>query len=190
MQRPMVLGFIGKDWRRKGLPFLLQVREELQRAGVPTVVRAAGHCPAQLARKEGIEFAGFIDKAREARRFLDFLKGCDFGCLFSEREPLGISTLEFLRAGVPVVGFTVEGVADTLPPDAGLRFAPGESPDSVANVIRMLWLHKDRMQEMREAARRWSPLVTWKRCIDEWAELLRTGAVTRPVRPWNGLAHA
>ena len=36
-----------------------------------------------------------------------------------------MSVLEFLRAGVPVAGYAVEGPAETLPPDAGLRFAAG-----------------------------------------------------------------
>src|SRR5690606_41707271 len=31
---PLRLGFIGKHWQRKGLPFVLQVAEELARRGV------------------------------------------------------------------------------------------------------------------------------------------------------------
>jgi glycosyltransferase involved in cell wall biosynthesis len=186
--RPLVLGFVGKDWRRKGLPFLLKVRAELERLDLRAVVRCAGYCPAELSREPGLEYVGFIDKAREPARFLEFLVGCDVGCLFSGHEPLGISTLEFLRAGVPVTGFMVEGVADTVPPDAGFRFAPTATPVEVALTLSAAFRARAEVARLRAAARAWSPLVTWERCVCEWRELLTTGAVRDPVRPWRGLS--
>lgn len=185
--RPVVLGFVGKDWKRKGLPFLLKVREELERMDLPAVVRCAGHCPPELSRERGLDYVGFIDKAREPARFLDFLAGCDVGCLFSEREPLGISTLEFLRAGVPVAGFMVEGVADTVPPDAGFRFAPRATAAEVAATFRSAFRDEGTVERLRSNARAWSPFVTWERCVEEWRELLQTGAIKHPVQPWRGL---
>jgi glycosyltransferase involved in cell wall biosynthesis len=185
--RPLVLGFVGKDWKRKGLPFLLKVRDELEHMGVPATIRCAGHCPAELGRRRGLDYVGFIDKLREPDRFLEFLAGCDVGCLFSEREPLGISTLEFLRAGVPVAGFIVDGVADTVPPDAGFRFEPGASAETVALALRAAFRDDGVVGALRAAARAWSPLVTWERCVEEWHQLLATGSVKDPVRPWRGL---
>jgi glycosyltransferase involved in cell wall biosynthesis len=187
LDRPLVLGFVGKDWKRKGLRFLLQVRAMLERMGLHAVVRCAGRCPAELDDEGGLEYAGFIDKRRDVGRFLEFVAGCDLGCLFSEHEPLGISTLEFLRAGVPVAGFTVEGVADTVPPDAGFRFEPGTGAEAVASALRAVFLDDAAVESMRAAARKWSPLVTWERCVDEWRQLLATGAVADPVQPWRGL---
>jgi glycosyltransferase involved in cell wall biosynthesis len=186
--RPLVLGFVGKDWKRKGLPFLLGVRAELERMGLPALVRCAGHCPAELRRTPGLEYAGFIDKAIAPDRFVEFLASCDVGCLFSDREPLGISTLEFLRAGVPVAGFMVEGVADTVPPDAGFRFEPTATAEEVAATLRAAFGDEDTVGKMRETARAWSPFVTWERCVKEWQELLATGSVKCPVQPWQGLA--
>ncbi len=127
-ERDFVLGFVGKDWQRKGLPLLVAVRHELARRGWKASVHAAGNAPLEMARASGVRFVGFIDKHRDPARFLKFITGCDVGCLFSDREALGISTLEFLRAGVPVAGFAHEGPADTLPPDAGFRFAKGTKP--------------------------------------------------------------
>lgn len=183
-ERPLVLGFVGKDWRRKGLPFLLQVRSALERMGLSVIVRAAGQRPAELSNERGLEHVGFIDKAHEPNRFLDFLEGCDLGCLFSEREPLGISTLEFLRAGVPVTGFTVDGLADTIPPDAGFRFASGSSAEEVAEVLRVALADPAAWARVRQGAQAWSPQVTWERCAAEWVELLATGSVANPARPW------
>ncbi|MGA3007328.1 MAG: glycosyltransferase family 4 protein [Opitutaceae bacterium] len=185
--RPLILGFLGKDWKRKGLPFLLDVRAELERMGRSALIRCAGHCPPELRQIPGLEYAGFIDKAVEPGRFVEFLAGCDVGCLFSLREPLGISTLEFLRAGVPVAGFTVEGVADTLPPDAGFRFEPETTAEAVALALRVAFDDESAAGRMRAAAQVWSPQVTWKRCVDEWRQLLAAGSIKDPVQPWRGL---
>jgi glycosyltransferase involved in cell wall biosynthesis len=185
--RPLVLGFVGKDWKRKGLPFLLEVRTWLERMGWPALVRCAGHCPPELRRIQGLEYAGFIDKATEPERVVEFLASCDVGCLFSTHEPLGISTLEFLRAGVPVAGFMVEGVADTVPPDAGFRFEPDATAETVALALRAAFGDESTTGRLRAAAQAWSPRVTWERCVEEWRQLLTTGSVKCPVRPWLGL---
>src|SRR5690606_21783522 len=114
-------------------PLLASVRDELERRGWKTRILVAGEAPPELRRAPGIEFAGFLDKGQDSEAFLRLLTRCDLGCLFSEREALGISTLEFLRAGVPVAGFAHEGMADTLPPDAGFRFSPGAAPSEIAD---------------------------------------------------------
>ena len=186
-QRPLRLGFVGKDWKRKGLPFLLQVRDELERMGMPAVVKCAGNCPVELTTRPGLEYVGFIDKALEPARFLEFLTSCDVGCLFSDHEPLGISTLEFLRAGVPVAGFMVEGIADAVPPDAGFRFARTSTAVDVASVLHDAFENSEVVDRLRTNARSWSPLVTWERCVEEWRELLATGSIKTPIQPWRGL---
>jgi len=182
-ERPLVLGFVGKDWQRKGLPFLLAVRNVLARMNWRVVVRAVGHCPPELKRVEGLEYVGFIDKQRDEGRLLRFLADCDLGCLFSKREPLGISTLEFLRVGVPVTGFAVEGLLDTLPPKAGLRFAPTASPEEVAHAIASLFADDQARFAAREAARALSQFVTWNRCIREWRKVIEVGAF-EPFQLW------
>jgi glycosyltransferase involved in cell wall biosynthesis len=180
--RPLVLGFVGKDWRRKGLAFLLEVRGELERQGLRAEVRCAGFAPADLGRPAGVSFAGFIDKVRQPGAFIQFLAGCDVGCLFSRQEPLGLSTLEFLRAGVPVAGFAVEGLKDTLPADAGFSFAPGTPAAGVAEALRTAFADATLVAERRARARAWSAHVTWARCLGEWEELLATGTIRQPFR--------
>ncbi|MBU6179925.1 MAG: glycosyltransferase family 4 protein [Verrucomicrobia bacterium] len=187
-ERPFTLGFVGKDWRRKGLPLLIAVNGDLQRRGWRTRVLVIGDAPADLRSAPGVEFAGFIDKRTSNREFLERLSTCDIGCLFSEREALGISTLEFLRAGIPVAGFDHEGTADTIPPDAGFRLQPGESAEAIADRFDGYLRDESRQAAFRERARRWSGLVTWRRCLEEFAELWSTGRVAHPVRPWEGLA--
>lgn len=186
--RPLVLGFIGKDWKRKGLPFLLEVRRQLVVAGVPTVIRCAGGVPDDLPADAGVESWGFIDKHRDSARFLEFLSGCDLGCLFSNAEASSIAVLEFLRAGIPVAGFVVDGMVDLFPPDAGFRFDPGTSAETVAAALWTTFSDEAAVDDLRATARAWSPLVTWERCVEEWAEVLTTGEIESPVQPWRGLS--
>ena len=184
--RDFTLGFIGKDWQRKGLPYLLDLRDELTRRQWRVRVLAAGDAPTDLVARPGLEFVGYIDKQHDAPAFLQFLSRCDLGCLFSEREALGISTLEFLRVGVPVAGFAHEGMADTLPPDAGFRFAPGTGVTDAADELEAYLHDESRQESLRNAARHWSPLVSWERCVREFEDLWETGTVSHPVQLWRG----
>lgn len=186
-ERPFILGFVGQDWCRKGLPFLVEVRDELVRRGWNTLVQAAGAAPEELARRDGVRFVGRIGKRDGSGEFLKFLRQCDLGCLFSTNEALGISTLEFLRAGVPVAGFAHQGLADTVPPDAGFRFPLHASASAVADELETYLRDEARQEDFRRCAGLWSPLLTWERCVREMMELWQTGHVTSPVRPWLGL---
>lgn len=187
-ERAFVLGFVGQDWRRKGLPFLIEVRNELARRGWKTLVQAAGAAPEELARHDGVRFVGRIEKRGGSGAFVKFLRECDLGCLFSTNEALGISTLEFLRAGVPVAGFAHQGLADTLPPDAGFCFPLHASASAVADELEKYLRDENRQDQFRRRAAQWSPLMTWERCVREMMELWQTGRVASPVRPWLGFA--
>src|SRR5581483_7235418 len=99
-----------------------------------------------------------------------------------DREALGISTLEFLRAGVPVAGYALEGPADTLPPDAGFRFAPGTPPAAVADRLDAYLRDEAEQTAFAAAARRHSGRVTWERCVREFQGLWDTGRLDDPVR--------
>ena len=122
----LLIGLTGHDFHERGLSFI-----------------------SALLRREGVRFVGRIEKRDGSGAFLKFLRECDLGCLFSNNEALGISTLEFLRAGVPVAGFAHQGLADTLPPDAGFRFPLHTSVSAVADELE-IYLH-DETRCTREA---------------------------------------
>jgi len=170
--RDLTLGFIGKDWQRKGLPLLLDVRDKLQASGLKTKVVVIGNMPEELKDREGIVYGGFIDKESDTQRFIDIVSGCDFGCLFSSSEALGISTLEFLRLGVPVMGFDHQGLKDTLIDGASLRFNINDDATVVARTISSV-VQSDQMQFLKEEAIRQRNSVTWNVCVNKWADIIR-----------------
>jgi glycosyltransferase involved in cell wall biosynthesis len=177
--RPFVMGFIGKDWRRKGLVFLDRVAKRLRSNGWLVKIRAIGFPPEEAPPDADIECLGFIDKRAH---FGPFLHSCDVGCLFSSAEAAGSAVLEFLGVGVPVAGFTINGLADLLPDDAGFRFAPETTSDEAADVFDAYLRDEDAQARRRAAARRLAPGVLWDRCIREFRELWETGAVAHPFR--------
>jgi glycosyltransferase involved in cell wall biosynthesis len=183
--RPFVLGFIGKDWRRKGLLFLSEVAERIRADGWKVVIRAIGFPPEQLPGMPGVECLGFIDKRTQ---FGPFLHQCDLGCLFSAAEAAGLAVLEFLGVGIPVAGFAVNGLADLLPSEAGFRFSPGTKAESVADAFIAYLKDEDSQARLRGEARRLAPLVSWERCVTEFKELWARGSLAAPVRLAGGSA--
>jgi glycosyltransferase involved in cell wall biosynthesis len=177
--RPFVLGFIGKDWKRKGLMFLNQVAAELRTRGWKVAVRAIGFPGDELPAGSGIESLGFIDKRTQLG---PFLHSCDVGCLFSSAEAAGIAMLEFLGVGLPVAGFTVNGLADLLPSEAGFRFAAGTSSGEVADIFHGYLQDESQQARFRAAAQRLAPSLRWERCLREFREFWETGTLSRPFR--------
>jgi glycosyltransferase involved in cell wall biosynthesis len=178
-ERPFVLGFIGKDWRRKGLPFLCEVASKLRSRGWKVAVRAIGFPPGEGPQGCDVEALGFIDKRTQ---FAPFLHGCDVGCLFSSAEAAGTAVLEFMGVGVPVAGFTVNGLADLLPVEAGFRFSPRATTEEVGEAFDSYLRDEGRQAQKCAAVRKLAPSLLWERCVREFQELWRAGSIATPFR--------
>ncbi len=175
LQQPLRLGFLGKEWQRKGGPFLLELAEALQQRGVPTVVRAIGPDPARLPSHPALQPLGFINKQTDTARFVAELRSWHFGTLFSEAEAFGISNRECLRLGVPVLAHAVGGIASTLP-DAGCgQLFPAEpSAVEVADWIHARLNPYEGYIAWRDAlAPRWREF-TWDAAVEQLAEILQS----------------
>jgi len=172
-QRDFVMGFVGKDWKRKGLPLLISIKNGLRGRGYKVKIMVIGNAPEGIEEDPDIEFAGFINKQTQMLRFISKLRECDMGCLFSTAEPLGISTLEFIKAGIPVAGFFHQGLLDTLLPGVSLRFDPEEKALSI--VDRMVdYLENDSEQKRQYLAlANYREEISWETCIESWSRILQ-----------------
>ncbi len=166
-KNPLILGFVGKDWKRKGLLVLADVRDELERRGWKVVIRCAGYAPSDFARRKGVEFVGFIDKDKAENEFINFLESCDIGCLFSEAEFSSISVFEFISVGRPVAGFVVDGMGDLFLPGLSLRFNPFDSIQRIANGFENYLKDADYRKLLNTNAVLSSKHVRWDRAVDE-----------------------
>jgi len=134
--QPLRLGLLGKEWQRKGGPFLLQLVEALKVRGIPAELRVLGVIDAELPSHPAIQGLGFIAKQQHLPRFVAELRSWHFGTLFSQAEAFGIAARECLRLGVPMLAHAVGGIPATIP-DAGCGqlFPPHPSPSTVADWI-------------------------------------------------------
>jgi glycosyltransferase involved in cell wall biosynthesis len=171
--RPLVLGFVGKDWQRKGLLTLAAVRDELARRGHHVTVRCAGYAPDTFSARSGFEFAGFIDKYKDYTSFISFLESCDIGCLFSEAEFSSISILEFISTGRPVSGFLVDGMGDLFMPELSIRHSTTDSISLIADRFERFIVDTDYRSAMQNAAVGKSEHVRWPRAVNEIMKVLR-----------------
>ncbi len=171
--QPLRLGFLGKEWQRKGGPFLLQLAEALAQHRIPTVIRAIGPDPAHLPAHPALQPLGFINKQSHTALFVGELRSWHFGTLFSSAEAFGISNRECLRLGVPVLSHAVGGIASTIPDSGcGQLFAAHPSPEEVADWIAARLTPYDSYLSWRsELATRWREF-TWEAAVEQLAAIL------------------
>ncbi len=173
--QPLRLGFLGKEWARKGGPFLLQLADCLIQRGIPTVIRAIGPRPQQLPAHPALQPLGFISKQTDTARFVAELQSWHFGTLFSQAEAAPRSNLECLRLGVPVLVHDVGGIASTLRDDGcGQLFPAHPAPRHVADWIAARLTPYEGYQQRRAAlAPRWREF-TWEAAVEKLAAILQT----------------
>ena len=150
-QTPLRLGFLGKDWQRKGGPFVLALAEALQRTGIPAVVRAIGPSAAELPSHQLLQPLGFINKRTQMEAFTRELRSWHFGTLFSTSEAYGISNRECLRLGVPVLARAIGGIPSTLTgAGCGKLFGEQAEVEDVLAWVQMQFSPYARYLSMRQ----------------------------------------
>lgn len=174
-EHPLRLGFLGKEWQRKGGPFLLELAEALRQRGILAVIRAIGPDPAALPAHPALQPLGFINKQTDTARFVAEVRSWHFGTLFSSAEAFGISNRECLRLGVPVLAHAVGGIPSTLPDGGcGQLFAAHPSAAAVADwMAARLSPYEGYLAWRAALAPRWREF-TW------WAAVERLAVVLQP----------
>ncbi len=158
-----VLGFIGRDWKRKGLPKALEIFSMLRQEDPSWTMLIAG-CPAESlpgnlvrALPEGSELLGRTDPQ-------EFFGKIDVLVHPAIDEPFGMVMSEALTCGVPVVFSDQCGAADHLRSE-GLRVLSTNTATSEwASACRQL------------AGKTFAPLAarTWADVAAEHEQLYRT----------------
>lgn len=169
---PLRLGFIGKEWERKGGPALLDAATLLTKLGHQVEVVVIGVPADALPTHPALRPAGFVDKRKDLPRFVELLSSLHFGCLLSRVEALGISTLECLRMGVPVIGTKVGGIPDAIPEGAGLLVPAERTAEHLADKLDEILREPHRYATMRDRAAAVAPACSWARTAAEFKVLL------------------
>tara|TARA_R110001592_G_scaffold363109_2_gene680469 strand:- start:164956 stop:166089 length:1134 start_codon:yes stop_codon:yes gene_type:complete len=163
LSKTLTIGFVAKDYKRKGLLYLVELAKQLQVLSIDVKLVLVGECPEEISQLPFVNYLGYIHKKKQPEKWIEFLQQCHFGALFSSDEALGISVLEFLAAGIPVMGYYHQGLKDTLIEGASVR-AKLETPALVmALSIATVWNDEDNYDSMRKETTKASDYCTWNR---------------------------
>jgi len=136
-REPLTVLFLANVQRRKGILDLLRAFAMVDLPACRLVVAGDGPDMAharELAESlelgDRIEFSGRLDRAQAA----EAMRQADLYCLPSHGEPFGISALEAMASGMPVVGTKAGGLGHLIRPEGGRAVAPGD-PRALAEAL-------------------------------------------------------
>jgi len=168
--RPLRLGFVGKDWERKGLDRLLRgfaiARSRTPDIAMDVIGCAPESLPPTLARSEGVEWLGFVNKHENPDRFIELVDRFDVGCLLSHREAGGISLLEFARLGKPVIAPDTGGAPEYTVPGAATLIKPSDGDERIADAITTL-ANDQVLARQQTVAWNARHQADWTRCVTQ-----------------------
>ena len=163
--------FVGQLCRQKGLHYLL---EAWRRLALPNAeLRIVGRRPDNAV----------ISRYAQAARFLgplDWLELCeeyrraDLLCLPSLSEGFGQVILEALACGTPVLTTNSCGASDLIVHEQNGFVIPAANLDALIATLRSASQHRDRLREMRAAARATAEQYPWTRFRRSLVKTLRS----------------
>lgn len=136
-------------------------------------VIAAGFDSAHGQNHALLRTVGYLDKHRDMFSFLEFVRHCHFGCLFSRHEAFGISNREFIRAGVPVLTWDIGGLADTVPDGMGHVFPACVAADTIADTLEDYLRHPDDYYSLRVLTNKRAEEAGWARTVSNLQAIWR-----------------
>ena len=178
--------------RSRSTPRLLIVSRLVRRKGVEDAIRAVALVPGAELVIVGGPGADELDADPEVARLRQVMAECgvadrvfltghvpheelppiigssDLLLAVPWYEPFGITVLEAMACGVPVVGSAVGGLLDTVVPGVTGLLVTQRDPGSIAAAIRLMLNDEPRRAAMgRAGADRVRELYTWKRVAEQ-----------------------
>ena len=115
-----VIGFMGKEWQRKGLPQVISVWRELKKERPKLAIRMAG-----VSSDEIIHLFGNNDRDYEVLGFIEdkksFYQSIDLLLHPAKKEAFGMVVSEAMTMGVPVLCSTECGASELVDEDFGIQ---------------------------------------------------------------------
>jgi phosphoheptose isomerase len=191
MSRPLARLELGLD---PGERIVLQLGRIVPRKGVDNVIRAVGRLDRDhglrvrllvvggpdrepdfaavpelarlrdVAREEGVEDRVVFVGRRDRDELATYYSAADLFVSTPWYEPFGITPLEAMACGTPVVGSNVGGIKFSVRDGETGYLVPPRDPDALAERIAHLYRHPKLLSVFaRQAVRRVNDLFTWTR---------------------------
>lgn len=125
----------------------------------------------ELGVVDRVHFVG--RKGREVLRY--YYSAADVFITTPWYEPFGITPLEAMACGTPVIGSNVGGVKFSVADGETGFLVPPNQPDAIADRLSHLYAHPSLMEKLsRQAIRRANDLFTWQSVADSMANLYQS----------------
>jgi glycosyltransferase involved in cell wall biosynthesis len=176
-----------------GVPARLLVVGGESRDPDPAVTPEIGRLQA-IARAVGVERAVTFVGSRDRHELRDYYSAADVFVTTPWYEPFGITPVEAMACGTPVIGSAVGGIKSTVRDgETGYLVRPND-PAALAGRLAQVLLHPALREEFgRRAVRRARERFTWRRVAEDvakvYAEVLAAPAPQR-ARSRRGRAAA
>lgn len=161
-ERPETIGFLGRAAYMKGIHFVKEAIESLPEKKWVIITNSSDEANHESAK----EFIAFC----HAQKNIEVVEGkhpdekwahmakCDLAIMPSVREPWGLVALEWMQAGVPLIGAKIGGLAEIVDPS---RAWPFEHPNLIEAILDYRF-----SREKIERAKEFADSFTWDKCAD------------------------
>ncbi len=148
--------FAGRLEYEKGVHVLLRATAGMR---CEVVVAGEGTHSGQLHQQAGrdVRFVGHLDQPELAA----LLRSADVAVVPSLYEPFGLTALEALAAGAPVVASDTGGLAEVLADGAGL-LVPPDDPAALRAAVHAVLAGPERAEGLRRAGARRAEALSWQ----------------------------
>jgi glycosyltransferase involved in cell wall biosynthesis len=172
---PPTVVFIGSLTYRKGIFTLVAAHERVvRRRDARLIVGGTGEDEADLRSRiansparASIELLGRVERDAVPEVF----RRADVACIPSYGEPFGLTALEAMASGLPVVGTNAGGLQHLIGDDGGIKVRPGD-PNGLADALAAVLADPERRAAMGRANRRRVELdYGWDAVIDRLERL-------------------
>jgi glycosyltransferase involved in cell wall biosynthesis len=181
--RPYVL-YVATLHPRKNLAALRDAMAELVADGLPHVLAIAGHAAPDRRDSSALERAAAAELESAPGRVVRLahatdtelaalMAGTDAFCLPSLYEGFGLTALEAMACGAPVV-VSDRGALPEVVGDAGVVTAPTAA--AVRDALHRILTDDDLAERLRQAGPARAATFTWKRAAAGWLAVLRRAA--------------
>ncbi|MGQ5263946.1 glycosyltransferase family 4 protein [Micromonospora sp. ZYX-F-536] len=161
--RRIVVGYLGRVEPEKGVDLIPDVASLM----ADTDFKIAGSGALALEPRPNLELVGRVNAA-------DFLRQIDCLVVPSRVEAFGLSALEAMSLGVPVVHSGAGGLAEVTQHAAGtLAFQSDLTPASIASAIRQA-VGVTTSEQRRTIADWYAKEYAFDRCVERWQSLYRS----------------
>jgi len=185
---PTVLFLAGLE-RRKGVEVLLDAFTEVARSHPDARLHLAGGGSLEdqirsRARSEPlagrVALLGHVDRQGVPA----LLRASTILCLPSFGEPLGMSALEAMASGLPVVVTETGGLAELVPDGSGRKVPPGDSAALARALDELLGAGPEELAALGAHNRAVAERYTWEAAVDRMEEVYAevTGLYAPPRR--------